>query len=211
MKSLPKSSPTVRSASIKSFDSNQSAAESETAGERAARLYRAKGGVLIGWLLDEARVRGLTQNEMATALGVTCSYINQLATGVRQVKDISHDFCVTCARFLGVPPIAIKILSGGVRMSDFLHPTESEDQGIERAIRAIQSDPIIQQAVTVDLNALSFDAKKAVVQMYVQFSNQDVLNLKDLPEIVDWCQRATTLRDSREFEERAGHSDTSAR
>lgn len=189
----------------------KSVLETETKSERAERFYREPGGALIGWLLDEARLRGIAPNEMAAALGVTYGYISQLRTGIRKTEDISHDFCVACARYLSVPTIAIKIVAGVVRMSDFLHPAESEEAAVERAIRHIQGDPVVRQAVPVNLSSLSFEAKKAVALLYVQSSNQDVFGLKELPAIVHWCQRAAVLHDDRTFEAGTGHRDTAVR
>lgn len=189
----------------------KSAVETETKSERVERFYQEPGGALMGWMFDEARLRGMTLNEMAAALGVTYGYINQLRNGIRKTEDIAHDFCVACARYLGVPTIAIKIVAGVVRMSDFLHPTESEEDAVERAIRHIQDDPVIRQAVPVDLSALSFEAKKVVVLLYTETSSQDVFGLKELPAIVHWCQRAAVLHDDRTFESMSGHRDTSER
>jgi len=189
----------------------KSMVETETNSERAERFYREPGGALMGWMFDEARLRGMTLSEMAAALGVTYGYINQLRNGIRKTEDIAHDFCVASARYLGVPTIAVKVVAGVVRMSDFLHPAESEVNGVERAIRHIQDDPIIRQAVPVDLSSLTFEAKKAIALLYVQSSNQDVFGLKELPAIVHWCQRAAVLHDDRTFESMAGHRDTSAR
>lgn len=107
----------------------KSAFETETNSERAERFYREPGGALMGWMFDEARLRGMSLNEMAAALGVTYGYINQLRNGIRKTKDIAHDFCVACARYLGVPTIAVKVVAGVVRMSDFLHPSETDVNG----------------------------------------------------------------------------------
>jgi transcriptional regulator with XRE-family HTH domain len=173
--------------------------------ERVESFHRGPGGAIMGWLFDEARSRQMTLLEMAAELKVTYGYINQLRNGIRKTEDVNHEFCYSAARFLGVPAIAVKIVAGVVRMSDFLHPAESEETAVERAIRQIQDDPVIRQAVPVDLSALSFEAKKAVALIYVQSSSRDVLGLKELPAIVHWCQRAAALNDDRCFESRAGN------
>jgi len=189
----------------------KSEVETETKSERVERFYGAKEGPLLAWMFDECRLRGTELPEMAAELGVTYGYISQLRNGIRKTQDLSHDFCVACARYLGVPTIAVKVVAGVVRMSDFLHPSETEEDAVERAIRHIQDDPVIRQAVPVDLSSLSFEAKRAVALMYVQSSAQDVFGLKELPAIVHWCQRAAVLHDDRTFESMAGHRDTSAR
>jgi len=192
-------------------NNTKSEVETETKSERAERFYWAKEGPLLAWMFDECRLRGTEMPEMAAALGVTYGYISQLGNGIRKTQDLSHDFCVACARYLGVPTIAIKIVAGVVRMSDFLHPSENEEEAVERAIRQIQDDPVIRQAVPVDLSSLSLEAKRAIALMYVQSSNQDVFGLKELLAIVHWCQRAAVLHDDRTFESMAGHRDTSVR
>ena len=53
----------------------------ETPQERVERLYAEDGGPLLGWLIDEAQLRGQLLSEMATDLHVTYGYINQLRNG----------------------------------------------------------------------------------------------------------------------------------
>lgn len=173
------------------------APEGESIFDRVERLYGLPGGPLIGWLEDDAHKRGHEFKELAEALGVTMGYILQLRSGIRRVPDITHDFCASCAKYLGIPPIAVKVLAGVVRLTDFLHPAQTEEEVIERAIRKMQDDPVIRQAVPMDLSSLSLEAKKALVLLYTEASMQDVLGLSDLPAIVHWCQRAAELHDER--------------
>ena len=172
---------------------------SESRSERVERLY--KGGIpLMTWLFDEGRLRGLEVSELARELNVTTGYLNQLRSGARKTEDLSHDMCESCGRFLSVPPIAVKVVAGVIRLSDFLHPAESEEEAVERAIRHIQDDPIIRQAIPVDLSALTLEAKKVVVLMYTETASQDVLNLKELPSIIHWLRGAALAHADRLFE-----------
>jgi len=41
------------------------AVETETKSERVERFYQEPGGALMGWIFDEARLRGMNPNEMA--------------------------------------------------------------------------------------------------------------------------------------------------
>ena len=75
-------------------------------------------------------------------------------------------------------------------MSDFLHREQSEVETIDRAIREIQSDPQLCEALPNDLQLLPFDAKKAIALMYAEVTSNDLLNVKELPETVHWLQRA---------------------
>lgn len=183
----------------------------ELKSERVERLYRDKGGPLMGWLFDECRIRGSELQDLARELSVTTGYLNQLRNGLRKTQDLSHEMCVSCARYLHVPAIAVKLVAGVIRMSDFLHPSESEEHAVERAIRHIMNDPQIKKAVPANLAALPFEAKKAVALMYVEVSSQDIFQLKNLPSIVHWLQRAAVGHDENEFAAVTGHRDTSAR
>ncbi len=102
----------------------------ETAEQRVARLYASPGGPLVGWLYDECRRRGQEYRQMADALGVTYGYINQLRSGVRLVRQISDEFAVNCARYLGVPPVVVKMIAGRIPMSDFVHPREPLEDAV---------------------------------------------------------------------------------
>lgn len=183
---------------------------SETAAERVIRLCRSGGGALTGWLFDEACRRKQDVQDMARELRVTSGFVNQLRAGIRFTENISHEFAVECGRYLGAPAIVIKLISGSIRMSDFGFPYESEEQVIDRALRAIQSDPKLRSALPGELMSLPLDVKKMMVMMYAETSSQDVFGLHELPEMLRWLQRAAVLHSENEYEAVAGHRDTSA-
>jgi transcriptional regulator with XRE-family HTH domain len=182
----------------------------ETAAERVVRLCASEGGAFPGWLCDEARRRNQQLQEMAKQVGVTYGYISQLRNGIRRTEDISHNFAVSCARYLGVPAIVVKLVSGSIRISDFAFPGQSEEQLIDRAIRTIQDDPQLRAALPRQMVLLPLEVKKVLVAMYAQTSSQDVFGLHELPETVRWLQRAAVLHVENEFEAVMGHRDTSA-
>ena len=93
-------------------DISKNPASGETPKDRVERLYAVDGGPLLGWLMDEAQLRGQLLNEMASALGVTYGYINQLRNGIRKVSHISNEFARSCANYLGVPTVVVKLVSG---------------------------------------------------------------------------------------------------
>jgi hypothetical protein len=185
--------------------------QNESKSERVDRLYRHKAGPLIGWMFDECRIRGSEIQDLARELSVTTGYLNQLGNGVKKTQDLSHEMCVACARYLHVPAIAVKLVAGVIRMGDFLHPSESEEHAVERAIRHIMGDAQIKKAVPANLAELPFEAKKAIALMYVEVSSQDIFHLQDLPSIVHWLQRAAVGHDESEYAAIAGHRDTSVR
>lgn len=167
----------------------------ETSEQRVLRLYDADGGPLIGWLHDECNRRGHTQREMADELGVTYSYIYQLRTGARQTEHISPEVAKTCARYLGVPPIVVKLLAGAVPMSDFVWPSQSEEAVIDRALDSMKVDAIARMLLPANVKALPLAAKRSLVLMYSESSRQDVLGVRHLPEVLQWLQRAVVIHD----------------
>lgn len=179
----------------------------ETAEERVTRLYAAPGGPLIGWLFDECRQRGQEYQEMAADLGVTYGYINQLRSGLRQTRHISDDFAVRCARYLGVPPVVVKMVAGRLPMSDFVCPRQSEETFLERAVAQMVEDPVVRAAMPNDLQTVPLAAKRALVSLYAEISGRDIYRGHQLPEIVRWLQRAAVIHDESEGAAVRGHRD----
>lgn len=182
----------------------------ETAEQRVTRLYATPGGPLIGWLYDECRRRGEDLRHMAEALGVTYGYINQLRSGLRQVKQISDEFAVNCARYLGVPPVVVKMIAGRIPMSDFVHPRVSLEDAVDRAMAQMLDDPVARHVLPADMSGLSLEAKQSLVAMYLECSGRDLLGARQLPELVRWLQRAATIHDESEGEAMRGHRDLAA-
>lgn len=162
---------------------------------RVMGLYRHQGGPLLGWLCDEAKRRGQTGQAMAEALGVTAGYLHQLRSGHRQLANISDTFSSACARYLGVPPIVVKLLAGRVSVSDFLRPTSSEPQAIERAFRAMLDDPAVRQLLPLNVQQLSQDAKRAMVMLYAEVTHSDVFGVRELPTMLRYLQQAAVVHD----------------
>lgn len=177
--------------------------------ERVRRLYNAAGGALMGWIFDEARGRGHQQLELSRFLGVTVGYLQQLRNGQRKSCNISPDFAAACARYLQVPTIVVKLVSGQIRMSDFAWPNVSEEELVERAFQRLRSDPVVMAALPRRLETLSFEARRALVLLYSEVSCQDFFSLRELPETVRWLQRAVVVHDESEAEALDGHRDTS--
>jgi hypothetical protein len=142
------------------------------------------GGPLLTMLADEARRRNITYAAMAAEVGCTYGYINQLTNGNRQVEQISREFVGGCARFLRVPPIVIKIAANQISPSDFHVPRESEEERINSAIRQLQFDSKVQDAVRVDISSMSLDGKRAFLALYAQTTSNDVFGVYQLPDIL---------------------------
>ena len=161
----------------------------ESPSERLERLYRHPGGPLLGWLGDEADRKGHSPAEMSRALGVNYGYVLQLCNGVRNVENVSQDFLDICGRYLGVPTIVCKVLSGNIRMSDFLHRADSEQEAVDRCLRQMMDDPERSKLLPIDPMSLEMVAKRALVLMHMPIEQDDFLGVKGLPKIVQWLQR----------------------
>ena len=183
------------------------ALEDDSREERVSRLYASPGGPLIGWLFDECRRRRQEYREMAACLGVTYGYVNQLRSGIRQARHISDDFAVSCAHYLGVPPVVVKMVAGRIPMSDFVTPREPEVDALDRAMAQMLDDPVARRNLPADMSELTLSAKRALVAMYIEASGRDVFGMHQLPEMVRWLQRAATIHDESEAEVLRGHRD----
>jgi transcriptional regulator with XRE-family HTH domain len=180
---------------------SRSVHRNETAQERVERLYAAKGGPLIGWLMDEAHARGMQLNELAEALGVTYSYINQLRTGIRSTAAIGQGFAEACGRFLGVPPVVVKLLGGRILLSDFVTPDEAEADLVERAFRSMLADPVARKCLPADVGNLDPVARRALVLMYAESAGQAVFQLDALPTVLRFLHSAAQVHQDNELKQ----------
>lgn len=185
----------IDDASAAAREQRESAGMPEMAEDRVTRIYAHAGDPLVGWLFDECRRRGQLQMEMASELGVTSGYINQLRSGLRKTENISRDFAVSCARYLGVAPVVVMLVSGRISMSDFVSPSEPESVAVERAFDAMMADPMVRTSLPMSLSGFNQDAKKALLMLYSNSLGHDVLGLRELPETVRWLQRAAVIHD----------------
>ena len=144
---------------------------------------------------------------MAACLGVTYGYISQLRKGLRQTRQISDDFAVSCAHYLGVPPVVVKMVAGRIPLSDFVTPHESEEDALDRAMAQMLDDSVTRRTLPADMRELSLSAKRALVALYVESSGRDVLGMHELPEMVRWLQQAVLIHDKSEAEVKRGHRD----
>lgn len=163
----------------------------ETREQRVKRLFVTGGGPLMGWLLDECRIRGLAVQALAVELGVTYGYINQLRNGIREVTQVGPRFAQRAARFLGVPTVVVKLIAGQLTMSDFIPPQQSEEEFVERALCRMMEDPKAGMFVSLDILAAELAVKKDFLSLYAEVSGDDIYNMKELPDMLRWLQRAT--------------------
>jgi transcriptional regulator with XRE-family HTH domain len=138
------------------------------------------GSTLIRWLLYAANERGMSLRDLADNLGVTYGYISQLRTGIRQVSGISDEFSSACARFLGVPRIAVLLAAGRVHPEDYYHSPEEVRELVRRGVSALMRDPEIGPLVPANLEVADYEMQRLVVLLYERATGK-----KLLPEAVD--------------------------
>lgn len=197
-------SSTSAAAPVSDFEVFTPGPTDESPAQRLERLYRHPGGPLLGWLGDEANRKGHSPTEMSRALGVTYGYLLQLCKGIRNVESSSQDFLDACGRYLGVPTIVCKLLSGNIRMSDFLHRAGSEQEAVDRCIRQMMDDPEQSKLLPSDPMSLEIVAKRSLVLMYKRIEQEDFLGVKGLPKIVQWLQRCAVDCDDMSGKTQAG-------
>lgn len=179
----------------------------ESAEERVRRLYAHQGGPLIGWLLDEARRRGIELQQMAAELGVTYGYIHQLRTGIRRTDSVSKAFASAAGAFLGVPTVTVLLLAGFLTMRDFAVRALSEEELIDKAVRQMMDDAHVRSFLPVDVASLPLEAKRALVAMYSEVTGSDMSEWRELPNMLRWLQRAALVHDENEACVVRGHRD----
>lgn len=156
------------------------------------------GSTLLAWLLREANDRGQQLQEMAADLSVTYGYIAQLRGGLREVRHISAEFVISCARYLRVPPIAVKVAAGIVSIEDFLMPGESEEQQLDTALRHIQTDPFLGAMLPAKALQLDVEIKRFLVLCYQEATGVDfALGQRVLPKILMQLQKASLIEAER--------------
>lgn len=149
------------------------------------------GGIVIDLLNHERKLRNMTQVQMAHEIGFTYGYFSQLRNGLRNISEISPRFTLSCARFLGVEPILIKIASGQVEMSDFVKPVESEDASTERSIRGLKRSSVFQGLPT-DAKKLSIQEKRELLMRYEPIQKFSLLGVGKFRHVLQRLQQLTT-------------------
>lgn len=146
---------------------------------------------LIRVLLKEALRRCHRLNDLAAELGVTYGYISQLRTGIRRTEHISQEFATACARYLGVPPVLVKLSAGRIRAEDFVWPGKPAAEAVESDFQLLASDPMILGLLPKDLTSASPEVKQFVVNLYHEATTGWLgRTLRWLPSALDLLQRA---------------------
>lgn len=151
---------------------------------------------LIDWLYRTAAARGHKKVAMARELGVTFGYVRQLATGVRLTEHVSNEFCRACADYLDIPPVAVMLSAGRIKMSDFLMPDDIErapgwqlTAGLER----IAADPLVGCLMPREIWAVPDSVKQLLIALYEDATKQELMPTRQLPVIFRGLQNAALV------------------
>lgn len=124
------------------------------------------GARLLSWLFQRANEQSLGITGLADALGVTYGYIHQLRSGARQMLHISDEFANECARFLGVPRIAVHLASGRVTPEDFYENPAHVSARVNEALAHIANDPQWAPLVPAEALTSSYEMRRLIVLLY---------------------------------------------
>lgn len=133
------------------------------------------GGLLLAALIRCANERREQLNDMARGLGITYGYINQLRNGVRQVSQISDDFALACAHYLGVPRLTVLMLAGRISPADAYEPEALAAAEIPRAMKFMCDDPEWGPMIPPEVRAGSHATQFLILRLYEQATGKVLL------------------------------------
>ena len=151
------------------------------------------GGLLLAALITCANERRLQLNDMASELGVTYGYINQLRNGIRKVSQVSDEFALACSYFLGIPRLTILMLAGRLNPEDLFEQDNMLAAEVSRAMGFICDDLVWGHLITPELRSGSEHSQFAVVKLY-EAATGKVLMDKSL-QFATLSAEITKLRD----------------
>lgn len=144
------------------------------------------GSMLLAALVQCANERRHQMQDLARELGVTYGYINQLRSGLRNTSQISDDFALACARYLGVPRLTVLMLAGRLTIDDAFEPDRMLANEVPRALEYVTKDPEWGPLVTREVRAASCETQFLVVRLYESATGKkllpDRLNVQTLAE-----------------------------
>jgi len=149
--------------------------------------------VLLETLARAANAKGQQLVALAKALGVTYGYLAQLRNGHRQVANISEKFAQSCARYLNVPGIAVKLMAGRVGLQDFVLPGELEAKRIEQGLQHLSQDPLLGGFVPASLGEQPEDVKLFILMLYGEVSGCESFGYARIPAAIESAIRGASL------------------
>ena len=181
---------------LAAFD--QAAEQSEPPAKRLLRLHRHPAGPLIAWIFDDAGLRLHNATKLAHELCVTGEELQRLERG--QAPELLRDraFLAKAARYLGIPPITVRLLTGDITIRDFATVAEPEEQVIEREFARFCANPQLRALVPDACDEPSLDYMRFLLDVHATHRELDWPDLPRLPEILKWLQRAAVAHNANE-------------
>ncbi len=181
---------------LAAFD--QAAEQPEAPTARMSRLYRHPGGPLVAWLFDDARLRLHSAAKLAEELGVSIEELKLLERGHALTLLRHRAFIASVARYLGIPPITARLLTGDITIRDFATVAEPEEQVIEREFARFCANPQLRALIPEACDETSLDFKRFLLDVHATHRELDWPDLPRLPEVLRWLQRAAVVHNANE-------------
>ncbi|WP_231385694.1 hypothetical protein [Thiomonas sp. FB-6] len=172
------------------------------------RLHRHPAGPLVAWLLDDAKLRLHSAAKLAEAVGVSNEELQLLERGQALTLLRHRGFIAKVARYLGIPPITVRLLTGDVTIRDFATVAESEEVVIEREFARFCANPQLRALIPEACDEPSLDYKRFLLDVHATHRELDWPELPRLPEILRWLQRAAVLHNANEIVAAAENDET---
>jgi hypothetical protein len=173
---------------------------SMTQAGRVRRLCSAPGGAMVNWLLSEAAHREHDDHQLSAEVGITCGYLRQLQQGQRRVEEGSQAFYAACARYLDVPIIVVKIVSGSIAITDF-SVRRVMDETISDGISALSREYEGSENTLGDIGGFG-DIEKAMLLLTQRDAPYlaELLELRQSMELVRWLQKLVVIHTENELQ-----------
>ena len=190
---------------LAAFD--QTAEQPEPPRDRMRRLYRHPGGPLVAWLFDDARLRLHSLATLAQELGVSIEELKLVEQGQAPELLGLRAFMARAARYLGIPPITARLLTGDITIRDFATVAEPEGVVIEREFARFCANPQLRTLIPEACDEPSLDFKRFLLDIHATHRELDWPDLPRLPEILKWLQRAAVVHNANEVAAAAANDE----
>jgi hypothetical protein len=116
-------------------------------------------------------------------------------------------FIAKAARYLGIPPITVRLLTGDITIRDFATCAEPEDVLVEREFARFCANPQLRALIPDACDEPSLDYKRFLLDVHGTHRGLDWPDLPRLPEILRWLQRAAVVHNANEVAVAAANDD----
>tara|TARA_R110002072_G_scaffold242737_2_gene401769 strand:- start:1571 stop:2068 length:498 start_codon:yes stop_codon:yes gene_type:complete len=137
------------------------------------------GAKLIHWLNQRSIEKGISKGELSKFLGVSSSYLNQLQSGEKQIKNIGDDFINKCVELLQASRLAVLIAAEKITQQDFYGLSEKDyEEEIEAALHFILKDKNIGTIIPSEILSADFKIKEMTVLLFEKLSGKTLVGNK---------------------------------